>query len=252
MRICVINFSGNVGKTMVAAQMLQPRLQASLISIESINADATADGVDVEQLRAREFAEIQDRVLTHNSLIVDVGASNVEDFLHRVAMSDGSQHDFDLWVVPVTRGRKQQIDTVNTLRALSELGVEASKVRVVFNCLEYDETVEQGFGAICALDGECFELRSKAVLYFNEVFDRIKGKGESLADLMADLTDFKAAIAQTDDADEKLRLARRLASRRLATSATKNLDAAFEALTADLPVAKGSRGAAAAAAVTAS
>ena len=241
MRICVINFSGNVGKTMVAAQLLQPRLQAPLISIESINADATADGADVEQLRAREFAELQDRVLTHPALIVDVGASNVEDFLHRVGMSDGSQHDFDLWVVPVTRGRKQQIDTVNTLRALGELGIPPSKIRVVFNCLEFDETVDEAFGAICALDGECFELRTKAVLYFNEVFDRIKGKGESLADVMADTTDYKAAIAQTDDPDEKLRFARRLAARRLASSATKNLNAAFEALVANVPETTGAR-----------
>jgi hypothetical protein len=49
MRICVINFSGNVGKTLVAAQLLQPRLNAAVISIESINADASNDGVEIER-----------------------------------------------------------------------------------------------------------------------------------------------------------------------------------------------------------
>jgi hypothetical protein len=238
MRICVINLSGNVGKTMVAAQLLQPRLKAPLISVESINADASTDGVDVEQLRAREFGALQERVLTSTALIVDVGASNVEDFLNRLARSDGSQHDFDLWVVPVLRGRKQQIDTVNTLRTLRELGVPANRVRVVFNELEPDERVEEAFAAICALQGEYFERRD-AIVYFNEVFDRLKGSGESLADLMADTTDFKAAIAASTDPEERLRLARRLAVRRLASSATHNLDQAYAALMAPSTVTAG-------------
>ena len=40
MKVAVINFSGNVGKTTVAEHLLLPRIQgAELISIESINAD---------------------------------------------------------------------------------------------------------------------------------------------------------------------------------------------------------------------
>jgi hypothetical protein len=164
-------------------------------------------------------------------VIVDVGASNVEDFLGRMAQSEGSQHDFDLWIVPVLRGRKQQIDTINTLKALQRLQIPANKIRVVFNGLEPDETIDEAFEAICALEGQCFELREQAVLYFNEVFDRIKGSGQSLADVMADPTDYKAAIGKTADPDERVRFARRLATRRLASSATRNLDTAYNAIT---------------------
>lgn len=40
MKIAVINFSGNVGKTTVARHLLLPRIQgAELISVESVNAD---------------------------------------------------------------------------------------------------------------------------------------------------------------------------------------------------------------------
>ena len=40
MKIAVINFSGNVGKTTVARHMLLPRVEgAELINVESLNAD---------------------------------------------------------------------------------------------------------------------------------------------------------------------------------------------------------------------
>ena len=40
MKIAVINFSGNVGKTTVARHLLLPRIRgAELIAVESLNAD---------------------------------------------------------------------------------------------------------------------------------------------------------------------------------------------------------------------
>jgi len=45
MKIAVINFSGNVGKTTVAGHLLKPRMgDAPIFSIESLNVDAAADG----------------------------------------------------------------------------------------------------------------------------------------------------------------------------------------------------------------
>ena len=40
MKICVLNFSGNVGKSTIAAHLLQPRLNAQVFSVESLNFDA--------------------------------------------------------------------------------------------------------------------------------------------------------------------------------------------------------------------
>jgi hypothetical protein len=53
MKIAVINFSGNLGKTTVARHLLAPRLNgAQVIAIESLNAgDDTT-----EMLRGRQFA----------------------------------------------------------------------------------------------------------------------------------------------------------------------------------------------------
>ncbi|HDM8240674.1 TPA: StbB, partial [Vibrio campbellii] len=76
MKICVINFSGNVGKSIVSQHLLKPRIENSnIISVESINSDGTND----EKIKGKRFTDIMNRVLDIQNVIVDVGASNVED-----------------------------------------------------------------------------------------------------------------------------------------------------------------------------
>ena len=52
MKIAVINFSGNVGKTTIARHLLMPRIEgAELIAVESLNADEGQG----QSLRGRQF-----------------------------------------------------------------------------------------------------------------------------------------------------------------------------------------------------
>ncbi|MFX8106505.1 hypothetical protein ABTK92_19385, partial [Acinetobacter baumannii] len=55
MKIAVINFSGNVGKSTVAAEIIAPRLKAKVIAVESINTD---DHADAERLRGEQFGKL--------------------------------------------------------------------------------------------------------------------------------------------------------------------------------------------------
>ena len=64
----------------------------------------------------------------------------------------------------------------------------------------------------------------------NEVFERAKGSETSLADLATDGTDYKAAIAKAKDTAEKVALARKLATARLASGVVPELDDCFAAL----------------------
>lgn len=59
MKVAVLNFSGNVGKTTVAGHLLKPRMSdAPIYSIESINTGADADGLDVEEDARQEVREL--------------------------------------------------------------------------------------------------------------------------------------------------------------------------------------------------
>jgi len=232
-KVAVISFSGNVGKTTIAAHLLKPRMgNAPIFSVESLNVDASADGVEVERMRGRKFGELQDQLMTRSAAIVDVGASNVEEFLKLMQQYAGSHEEFDYFVVPVVKERKQQADTVNTIRALASIGVPPTKVRTLFNMVEVDESVEDEFAPIFGLAEveKGFVLNPSAVVHANEVFERLKSAGRSLADVTADTTDYRALLREARDEDERDLCVRMVALKRLAVTANKNLDDAFRAV----------------------
>ena len=64
----------------------------------------------------------------------------------------------------------------------------------------------------------------------NEIYGRIKGTKTGLSTLATDPTDYKALIAQAKGTTEKVALAQKLATRRLASGVVPELDACFAAL----------------------
>lgn len=233
MKIAVINFSGNVGKTTVAAHLLKPRMtDAPIFSVESLNIDASADGIEVEKLRGKKFGELQDQLMRLDAAIVDVGASNVEDFLKLMQQYAGSHEEFDYFVIPVVKEKKQQGDTVNTILALAKIGVPHRKIRLLFNKVEIDEDTQEEFAALFGLAerDKNFTLNPNAVIYANEVFERLKAVGKSLGEIVADPVDYRAKLRQTTDEDEKDFCVQMVALKRLAVTANANLDDAYTAL----------------------
>ncbi|NUZ08082.1 StbB family protein [Piscinibacter koreensis] len=229
MKIAVISFSGNVGKTTIARHLLLPRLRgAKLVSIESINADDDEDHV----IRGRQFAELQEFLQVAADVVVDVGASNVEDLLALMRRYRGSHQDFDVFIVPTVAARKQQQDTIATLAELARLGVPAGKVQIVFNMVEDPAEIERTFKPVLSFveARPVAEARLNCWLGINEIYARVAGSSSDLSAMAADPTDYKAQIAASADSTERLALAQRLATRRLAVGVLPELDACFAAL----------------------
>jgi hypothetical protein len=229
MKIAVINFSGNVGKSTVARHLLLPRIEgAELIAIESLNAD---DGKG-PSLRGRQFGELQEYLQTVDSAVVDIGASNVEELLGLMQRYRGSHADFDCFVVPTVTAFKQQQDTIATLVELARLGIPSTRVKLVFNMVEYGADVETVFEIVMGFVAKhpVAHANAACTLGMNEIYARIKGQGADLAALARDETDYKGLIAKAKDTSEKLALAQRLATRRLASGVVPELDACFAAL----------------------
>lgn len=229
MKIAVINFSGNVGKSTVARHLLLPRIDgAELIAVESLNADEGQG----QALRGRQFGELQEYLQTIDSAVVDIGASNVEELLGLMQRYRGSHADFDCFVVPTVLAFKQQQDTIATLVELARLGVPPSRVRLVFNMVEYGTDVAQAFDVVLGFMSEhpIAQANPACCLGLNEIYGRITGPGADLAALARDDTDYKGLIAQAKDTTAKLALAQKLATRRLASGVVPELDACFAAL----------------------
>jgi hypothetical protein len=229
MKIAVINFSGNVGKTTVARHLLLPRLPgAALVCIESINADDDQG----QALRGRQFGELQEYLQTVESVVVDIGASNVEKLLVLMRKYRGSQDDFDCFVVPTVPALKQQQDTIATLVELARLGVAPSRLKLVFNMVEDDMEIGRAFDMLLGFVAErpIAGAQTRCRLGTNEIYARIRGSGADIATLAGDPTDYKALIAKAVGTEDKLALAQKLATRRLASGVLPELDACFEAL----------------------
>ena len=229
MKLAVINFSGNVGKTTVARHLLAPRIPGChVVAVESINAD---DGQSVT-IRGRQFAQLQEFLQSVDNVVIDIGASNVEELLKLMRRYRDSQEDFDGFVVPTVPARKQQQDTAATLAELARIGVAPERLRLVFNQVDDDSPIERAFDtllAYCATSG-VVRPRPAAFISFNEVYALVRGTGQTLAELAADRTDYKAAIAKASVQSDKLALAHRLATQRLARGVIPELEACFATL----------------------
>lgn len=228
MKVAVLNFSGNVGKSTVARHLLAPRLNnPEVFSIETINSDGHG-----EQLKGREYVNLQEYMMTIDNAVVDVGASNVEDFIKVMTEYHGSHEDFDYFVVPVTPDVKQQQDTIGTLDALHALGVPGKKVRLVFNMIGIDDNPEKLFGGLYRYVAETKNavIKTEAAMQKYDVYQKMKGIDKSLPEIAADQTDYRALIPQAKDDEEKQRYTRMVLLQRGAVTANNNLDAVFKVL----------------------
>jgi len=239
MKICVLNISGNVGKTTLSVHMLRPRIaDALLFSVENLNSGIEDfDIAEAQTIKGKRFGDLADNILLADAAIVDVGASNVEDFLDLMNQFQGSHEDYDYFVIPTISQEKQIKDTITTINLVSAMGVPADKIRILFNNVELDDLKElDGFNALFGYHHiqPIFTLNKHAAILRNEVFDGLKQANKTLDVVAADTEDYKAKIRAEGATDEDKEVAlRMLALQRLALGATKNLDQAFTALFAN-------------------
>lgn len=231
-KIAVLNFSGNVGKTTVARQLLMPRVDDPYyIPVESINSDEGGG----ETVRGREWGRLQEELMLVDSAIVDVGASNVEDFIRLMDQYRGSHEEFDLFVIPAVPDGKQTRDTLATIDALVAMGVEPGRIRVVFNRLEAGDTVEDKFEPILyhAEKTKAFVANPSAVIHYSDIYQRMREHKTDLAAIFADDTNWREKLrearASGDESAQYVAMAF-ISMRRLSLSAKENLDEVFALL----------------------
>jgi len=230
MKIVVMNFSGNVGKTTISEHVLKANMEnASVFSVESINQGST--NIEAEQIKGKKYGELIDQLMMIEDAIIDVGASNVEDFLKYMDQFSGSHEDFDYFVVPTTKEKKVQQDTINTIHALNVIGVPKNKIRLVFNMIETDETVKSEFPSLIGFNiaEDIFVLNENCTIYLNEIFERLITLGKSLGDINNDETDYRSLLSEAKPKEKHLHI-QMIALKRLAITANKNLNTVYKNL----------------------
>ena len=230
MKIAVVNYSGNVGKTMLSKHVLTPKLNARRITVESINSGA--EGADAE-IKANQYQDLAlDLSIADDddNYVVDIGSSNIEAVIQQLRSMEGSSGDFDYFVLPVTPDAKQQIDTLATINTLTGLGVGKDKIAIILNRVTDISAIENDFAAVIAgAKTGMYRLVAVPVLE-SDVYDRTKGLAESIPELAADATDYRALAHAEVDRIKRLDLGHKLITQRMARSAAANLDEVWAAL----------------------
>lgn len=234
MKVAVLNYTGTVGKTTIAAHLLSPRMNnAPIFAIETINETAEGLGVDVEKIRGEKFRDLFKKLMMLDDAIIDVGASNVEAFLDGMVKFEDSHLEFDCFIVPVTAGSKEQKETISIIATLADFGIPAEKIRVVFNRVEAD--VAEEFGPILNFakkQKNCI-ANPDAAIFENELFDMLSVKKITIGDALGDETDYKAKareLGKDGDAKMKTHYSDMHVIKSLSKSVNRNLDAVFAAL----------------------
>lgn len=233
MKIAVLNYTGSVGKTVIASHLLAPRLSNSQIfAIESTNETAGDLGLDIDQLRGEQFGQLFRELLILDNAIIDVGASNIEDFLDHMLKYEDSHAEIDLFVLPVVSTGKAQRETIKTVSALVGLGVEPKRIQVIFNRVEGD--VEDNFSSILMYAQKSGEfIANPAVAIFeNEVFELLAEQRTTIADVLADKTDYRQKLREADRKNKPLinKLTNMHSLQALAKPVNRQLDKVFIAL----------------------
>lgn len=229
MKLAVINFSGNVGKSTVTRHLLAPRLPgARVIAVESINADEGQE----QSLRGFQFGELQEYLQAIDDVVVDIGASNVEELMRLMHRYRESHEEFDCFIVPTVPPPKQQQDTIATLADLHAVGVPPDRIQIIFNMVDDREPIERAFHVLLSFleQTPIASANAGCQIGMNEIYARVRGTNANLAEIARDETDYKKLIARANDRHEKMALGQKLATRRLARGVVPELDACFAAL----------------------
>lgn len=228
LKLAVVNNSGNVGKSTICQTLLKPRLDnAEIIKIETLNSDGTND----EKLSAREFDEVIKRIDDSEYTIIDVGSSNIEQFLVQMNEYQGSHDLIDYFIVPVVREAKQQADSIQTIQTLVAMGVEADRFKVIFNLAEKDIPIKKQYSIF--LDNElCKSIAGEnpPVVYHNNIFNILNKSGLTYDEVYNDDRDFRTLIRNAESKEERQELSNLRTVKMLMNGFNSDLDIAFSNL----------------------
>lgn len=235
MKIAVLNLIGNIGKTTVSSSLLSPRMpEAKFFSVETTNSGAEANGIDVEKLKGKQFGDLLDQLLRIDSAIVDVGASNADDFLKHLQKFGDSHEEFDYFVIPITSDSRAQEESLKTVDILRLLGVDKKRIRTVFNRVEVDDfdDVPSIFAPVFQHSSEnksCI-VNHNATIFDNEVFGMLRDNELSMQDIISDDTDYRALRKEAKTPEELDSAIAMIKIKSLTKTANKNLDDVYKVL----------------------
>ena len=207
MKIALINNSGNVGKTTIAREVLGTNMQdATVIEVETHNTgNKKYERIFKEyyQLNATDIEELYARLVESDEVVLDVGASNILDFLRQLEQYAGLEMLIDIFVIPTTKDAKQLQDTIKMIKILLDLGIAPDKIVVVANRAN-QSTFEKDFALIINAQKQLgFRFGKDLMIRETSLLKDLEFLGKTLTKVVEDETDYRQKIVETKGTNEQ-------------------------------------------------
>lgn len=130
MKIAVLSFSGNVGKTIISHNLLVHRFnECKCISVDHL------DHMNI-------FYYIEQSDVVENA-ILDVQINSTQKFIKEI--NNGLIHDINYYIVPVIPDLSPQKNAITTILSLLDVGVKNEQIKVVLNCVDDEIDISNQF-----------------------------------------------------------------------------------------------------------
>jgi len=198
MKILMIHNSGNVGKSLITREVFYQNFDGDnkmVLEVESRNASSSNFNMEVIRIDFEKPSVLQDLTqygIIYDDYILDIGSSEIKDFLSAIEKTREILDEFDIIVVPTIKDQKIIPDTKKTMMVIRLLGYE-KKLQVLFNRIANPSTIEEDFESLFSwAKKEKFNLDPNLYLadYTESTNDLIKEKKLS-SEIMADETDYR-------------------------------------------------------------
>jgi len=238
MKILIMHNSGNVGKSLITREVFYQNFGENnkmVLEIESRNASSSSFNMQVKRIDFDKPSALQDLTqygIIYDNFILDVGSSEIKEFLNAIEKSREILDEFDIIVIPAIKDQKIIPDTKKTMTIIRLLGYE-KKLQVLFNRITNPSTVEEDFESLFTwAKKEKFNLNPNLYLldYTESTNDLIKEKQLS-AELLNDETDYRELVIkyhQEGDAENSRKASNKLLTQRIAKSLNTDAKILFE------------------------
>ena len=223
MRIAVLNYAPHVGKSTLTRHLLLPRIPgAELFEIDSYH-----------PLDSESMWDLMCGVIKAENIVVDVPYWQTPELIQAFRTYVGSQEDFDVFVIPTTAESAVTVQkTVVTIAALKSIGVPATKIRPVFNCIERATNMSRAFSSLYQYwkEEKGFVLNATAVIHNSGIFRQFEGIDLTFAQLLETSADSLWEVARTDGIDDRCVWGGLISTKRMVPGVMAELDVAFRTL----------------------
>lgn len=238
MKKAYLGITGKGGKSSLVNALEFPRSpNATIIRLETIN-DSGVSGCNREiLLKGRDLGKLETELAKVEDAIVDVGASNIEAFLLALNSQFESHQAFDYFIVPVLARASAQIEmgeAISTLKALSKMGIEPERIKVIFNRLPKDSTVDDECKPLLLFHKKSpiFSLNLNAFVYETEAFSALGAIGKAYIEMLRDENNYRQELNKIplEKEKERMEMVKWVRAQGTVRMLERELSAAYQAL----------------------